>query len=198
MNKFFEKKVRYLNRISNVENDVIGALSKINQIKYKISIIKNKNVLNSMKLVLGKSKINHLQRIKNIYQNILQEIKIFPLILKLKKNKYDYAYKHYILRSTNKKIIETIKTDIHTREYVNTTNKEIKIKIINNFLHVNEKKIKKINFKFVKCLKDLFRLKNKNYINLYLYFISINSENNPNELNKEYMNVYIYNKFFRY
>jgi hypothetical protein len=141
-----------------------------------------------MKLILAKSKIINLEKIQNVYNYIFRELKIFPKKLKLRKNKNDYGYKHFILSLTNNKISKLI-TYILPKKSNGSSQNITNIIIIKNFLLNNEKKIKKLNFKFAKGLKDLFRLKNKNYIYIYLYFLLINSEKSPKDSSKEFLNV---------
>lgn len=145
-----------------------------------------------MRLIINKTKIQNLLKIKNIYQKVFSIIKIFPKKLKLRKNKYDFGYKLYILKITNKSIIEKLNNCLATSRF-EISQKYSNIGLIKIFLQNNEKKIKKINFKFAKSIKDLFRFKNKGYINLYFYYILINAESNYLVSNKEYINVNLIN-----
>ncbi len=177
-----------MNCISKVEHQVFNSLSRISEIKNKISSLKNKNFLNSMKIIVSKNKKDNLQVIRKFIEVILIEMKYFKYKLKMRKNKFDFGFLQYMLNLKNNKLLNEIKNIIS----INKKYTIIEIDFLNItklFIQQNEIKLKKLNFKYVKCLKDLFRVKNENYLYLYIYYLIINYELKTNDCNNEYINV---------
>jgi len=141
-----------------------------------------------MKIIVSKNKKDNLQVIRKFIEVILIEMKYFKYKLKMRKNKFDFGFLQYMLNLKNNKLLNEIKNIIS----INKKYTIIEIDFLNItklFIQQNEIKLKKLNFKYVKCLKDLFRVKNENYLYLYIYYLIINYELKTNDCNNEYINV---------
>lgn len=181
-----------------IESNISSSLSQIGTVKTKINSIKQHLLFNSAKLLLYKSKLKNLQKMKLILKDYIQYwAGLFKSVKELKKDEnlgliYDilhhisFGIKSFFKNQKLKEIFSMTNFFKYNKQENKSVVNAVKLngngkfegqnksfKIIDIFYLKCEKKLNKITLNFNKNFANLFKERKANYLNFFYYQLSV-------------------------